>query len=233
MLTAGFRAFGGEELVREFLLSLPGGFWTQFIVVMALIFILGLTILVDSLIITLLLYPFVFLIVKKKFKNFGIVLLIPLVLNTVFGINKEYNIIESIDYNPYFVSSLYENLLTKYSSDDLYSESDNKQLLLKTHKLTRLFGFWYTPLDEREMKLKNKQEIIEDILFNKYIFMWFLTSGFFFHFFRDSGDEMLVNDQLFKKMFSRISFFTWIWFVYTFYYFSDRLPFPFNLMSFF
>ncbi len=41
MLTAGFRAFGGEELVREFLLSLPGGFWTQFIVVMALIFILG------------------------------------------------------------------------------------------------------------------------------------------------------------------------------------------------
>jgi hypothetical protein len=203
------------------------------LLILFLIFILGLTILVDSLIITLLLYPFVFLIVKKKFKNFGIVLLIPLVLNTVFGINKEYNIIESIDYNPYFVSSLYENLLTKYSSDDLYSESDNKQLLLKTHKLTRLFGFWYTPLDEREMKLKNKQEIIEDILFNKYIFMWFLTSGFFFHFFRDSGDEMLVNDQLFKKMFSRISFFTWIWFVYTFYYFSDRLPFPFNLMSFF
>ncbi len=41
MLTAGFRAFGGEELVREFLMTLPGGFWTQFIFVMTLIFILG------------------------------------------------------------------------------------------------------------------------------------------------------------------------------------------------
>jgi len=41
MLTAAFRAFGGEELVTEFLTSLPGGFWTQFIVVMAVIFILG------------------------------------------------------------------------------------------------------------------------------------------------------------------------------------------------
>lgn len=41
MLTAAFRAFGGEELVREFLISLPGGFWTQFIIVMAVIFILG------------------------------------------------------------------------------------------------------------------------------------------------------------------------------------------------
>ncbi len=41
MLTAAFRAFGGEELVREFLLSLPGGFWTQFIIVMMVIFILG------------------------------------------------------------------------------------------------------------------------------------------------------------------------------------------------
>ncbi|WP_283644608.1 TRAP transporter large permease subunit [Marinovum algicola] len=41
MLTAAFRAFGGEDLVREFLLSLPGGFWTQFIIVMAVIFILG------------------------------------------------------------------------------------------------------------------------------------------------------------------------------------------------
>ena len=28
MLTSAFRAFGGEELVREFLNSLPGGFWT-------------------------------------------------------------------------------------------------------------------------------------------------------------------------------------------------------------
>ena len=41
MLTAAFRAFGGEELVREFLGGLPGGFWAQFIVVMAVIFILG------------------------------------------------------------------------------------------------------------------------------------------------------------------------------------------------
>ncbi len=41
MLTAAFRAFGGEELVREFLTALPGGFWSQFIIVMAVIFILG------------------------------------------------------------------------------------------------------------------------------------------------------------------------------------------------
>ena len=31
MLTSGFRAFGGEELVRDFLQDLPGGFWTQFV----------------------------------------------------------------------------------------------------------------------------------------------------------------------------------------------------------
>ncbi|MGI9520841.1 MAG: TRAP transporter large permease [Hyphomicrobiaceae bacterium] len=41
MLTAAFRAFGGEELVKEFLTSLPGGFWVQFIIVMAVIFVLG------------------------------------------------------------------------------------------------------------------------------------------------------------------------------------------------
>ncbi|CAN0213062.1 unnamed protein product, partial [Discosporangium mesarthrocarpum] len=41
MLTAAFRGFGGEELVREFLTGLPGGFWSQFIVVMAVIFVLG------------------------------------------------------------------------------------------------------------------------------------------------------------------------------------------------
>ncbi len=41
MLTAAFRGFGGEELVKEFLTTLPGGFWAQFIVVMAVIFILG------------------------------------------------------------------------------------------------------------------------------------------------------------------------------------------------
>ena len=41
MLTAAFRGFGGEEIVKDFLTSLPGGFWTQFTVVMAVIFILG------------------------------------------------------------------------------------------------------------------------------------------------------------------------------------------------
>ncbi|MEO1609307.1 MAG: TRAP transporter large permease subunit [Pseudomonadota bacterium] len=41
MLTAAFRAFGGEELVREFLTSLPGGFWGQFIIVMMVMFVLG------------------------------------------------------------------------------------------------------------------------------------------------------------------------------------------------
>lgn len=41
MLTAAFRAFGGEDLVREFLNGLPGGFWMQFIIVMLVIFILG------------------------------------------------------------------------------------------------------------------------------------------------------------------------------------------------
>ncbi len=41
MLTAAFRGFGGEELVKNFLTTLPGGFWTQFIVVMAVIFLLG------------------------------------------------------------------------------------------------------------------------------------------------------------------------------------------------
>ncbi len=41
MLTAAFRAFGGEELVREFLNSLPGGFWSQFVIVMGVIFLLG------------------------------------------------------------------------------------------------------------------------------------------------------------------------------------------------
>ncbi|MCP4488901.1 MAG: TRAP transporter large permease subunit [Gammaproteobacteria bacterium] len=41
MLTSAFRGFGGEELVKEHLTSLPGGFWMQFIVVMAVIFFLG------------------------------------------------------------------------------------------------------------------------------------------------------------------------------------------------
>jgi len=41
MLTAAFRAFGGEELVREFLTGLSGGFWAQFVIVMAVIFLLG------------------------------------------------------------------------------------------------------------------------------------------------------------------------------------------------
>ena len=41
MLTSAFRGFGGEELVKDYLTSLPGGFWIQFVVVMAVIFFLG------------------------------------------------------------------------------------------------------------------------------------------------------------------------------------------------
>ncbi len=41
MLTAAFRAFGGEDLVRNYLNGLPGGFWTKFMIVMAVIFVLG------------------------------------------------------------------------------------------------------------------------------------------------------------------------------------------------
>ncbi|WP_419911602.1 TRAP transporter large permease subunit [Hoeflea sp.] len=41
ILTAAFRAFGGEHLVKEFLEGLGGGFWTKFIIVMAVIFVLG------------------------------------------------------------------------------------------------------------------------------------------------------------------------------------------------
>ncbi|QFS83660.1 Sialic acid TRAP transporter permease protein SiaT [Roseivivax sp. THAF40] len=41
MLTAAFRAFGGEELVKHFLEGLPGGFWTKFFIVMVVIFVLG------------------------------------------------------------------------------------------------------------------------------------------------------------------------------------------------
>ena len=41
MLTAAFRAFGGEELVRSFLEGLPGGFWSKFVTVMLVIFVLG------------------------------------------------------------------------------------------------------------------------------------------------------------------------------------------------
>ncbi|MCH9779870.1 MAG: TRAP transporter large permease subunit [Alphaproteobacteria bacterium] len=36
-----FRAFGGDEIVSDFLISLPGGFVTQLLVVMAVMFILG------------------------------------------------------------------------------------------------------------------------------------------------------------------------------------------------
>ena len=41
MLTSAFRGFGGEELVKHFLTNLEGGFWVQFMVVMAVMFILG------------------------------------------------------------------------------------------------------------------------------------------------------------------------------------------------
>lgn len=41
MFSAAFRAFGGEELVKDFLQTLPGGFWTQFAAVMLVMFVLG------------------------------------------------------------------------------------------------------------------------------------------------------------------------------------------------
>ncbi len=41
MLTAAFRGFGGEDLVKDFLTGLSGGFWVQFIIVMGVIFVLG------------------------------------------------------------------------------------------------------------------------------------------------------------------------------------------------
>ena len=41
LLTAAFKAFGGADLVRDFLDSLPGGFWGKFFFVMLVIFILG------------------------------------------------------------------------------------------------------------------------------------------------------------------------------------------------
>jgi tripartite ATP-independent transporter DctM subunit len=41
MLTAAFRGFGGEDLVKDFLTGLPGGFWVQFVIVMGVIFVLG------------------------------------------------------------------------------------------------------------------------------------------------------------------------------------------------
>lgn len=41
MFAAAFRAFGGEELVKDILQTLPGGFWVQFATVMLVIFVLG------------------------------------------------------------------------------------------------------------------------------------------------------------------------------------------------
>ena len=41
MLTAAFRGFGGEDVVKDFLIGMPGGFWSQFIIVMLVIFVLG------------------------------------------------------------------------------------------------------------------------------------------------------------------------------------------------
>jgi tripartite ATP-independent transporter DctM subunit len=41
MLISAFRGFGGEHLVKDYLTALPGGFWGQFIIVMAVIFLLG------------------------------------------------------------------------------------------------------------------------------------------------------------------------------------------------
>ena len=42
MLTAAFRPFGGAEPVRDFLTGLPGGFWSQFVLVMGVLFVRGL-----------------------------------------------------------------------------------------------------------------------------------------------------------------------------------------------
>lgn len=41
ILTAAFRAFGGEHLVKDFLEGLPGGFWFKFVIVMVVIFFMG------------------------------------------------------------------------------------------------------------------------------------------------------------------------------------------------
>lgn len=41
MLTSAFRGFGGEELVKDMLSGVPGGFWGQFLAVMLVIFVLG------------------------------------------------------------------------------------------------------------------------------------------------------------------------------------------------
>ncbi|SDW71410.1 TRAP transporter large permease subunit [Roseicitreum antarcticum] len=41
MLISAFRGFGGEHLVKDYLTGLPGGFWGQFIIIMAVIFLLG------------------------------------------------------------------------------------------------------------------------------------------------------------------------------------------------
>jgi len=41
ILTAAFRAFGGEHLVKDFLEGLPGGFWFKFVIVMSVIFFMG------------------------------------------------------------------------------------------------------------------------------------------------------------------------------------------------
>jgi len=57
MLTAAFRAFGGEDLVRQALQSLPGGFWGQFTVAMMIIFFLGFFL--DFIEITVLVVPIV------------------------------------------------------------------------------------------------------------------------------------------------------------------------------
>ena len=83
MLTSGFRAFGGEELVRDFLQDLPGGFWTQFIVVMAVIFLLGFfldfieiaVVVVPIIAPILLIYEFFFH--KKSFTIFIVCLFLP------------------------------------------------------------------------------------------------------------------------------------------------------------
>lgn len=57
MLTAAFRSFGGEVLVRHYLQGLPGGFWGKFSVAMLIIFFLGFFL--DFIEITVLVIPIV------------------------------------------------------------------------------------------------------------------------------------------------------------------------------
>lgn len=55
--SVAFRAFGGDEIVKEFLVNLPGGFASQMLVVMIVIFLLGF--IIDFFEITLIVVPII------------------------------------------------------------------------------------------------------------------------------------------------------------------------------